>query len=277
MLERLRRAKGKKMNAKRSTTCLFLFVCFALIIGCGASSSSVGFPDNHIRGDYSIDYSQKVAVPIKVTFKLDDDDDLSLPETDSTSTLLPYIFVDKIAGFAFSSATGNVISHDGLVLTNHHVVDENPFRIHVMVGEHSKIAAPASIVAVNEENDLAVIKINYPFSNIAHFGSADDIRINQTIYYWGYPYGLSQNSAGKCFHRGFISRLNVRNNFFSPLTRFYMGIRGAPGVSGSGIYTADGRIIGMMQGYVASGQHFVAIPVDQITEFLRLNKIPYSN
>lgn len=264
------------MRAQRSVLHLFFCVSLILLSGCAARTSAVNFPDSHIYGDYSIEYNEQNAVPIKSTYILEEDDEPASAKT-GVNSLLSYDYVDKTTGFAFSSATGNVISHDGYILTNHHVVDKNPFQIQVMVGEGSKTAVTATIVADDPINDLAVIKINHTFTNIAHFGSADDIRINQTIYYWGYPFGLSRNSAGKCFHRGYISRLNVHNAFFSPLTRFYMGIRGAPGVSGSFIYGTNGRVVGTMQGYVAGGQHFVSIPVDQVTAFLSKNHIPYSN
>jgi S1-C subfamily serine protease len=256
---------------------MYLFFCVSVILisGCAATTSAVNFPDNRIYGDYGIEYNEQNAVPIKSTYILEEDDEPA-PAKTGINSLLSYNFVDKVAGFAFSSATGNVISHDGYILTNHHVVDKNPFKIQVMVGVGNKTAATATIVADDPVNDLAVIKINHTFANIVHFGSADDIRINQTIYYWGYPFGLSRESAGKCFHRGFISQLNAHNAFFSPLTRFYMGIRGAHGVSGSAIYGTDGRAIGIMQGFVADGQHFVAIPVDQVTDFLTAKNMPFS-
>lgn len=265
------------MRAKAYLT--FLFVCFCLLISACATrgTSAARFPGNQSRGEWSIDYNQKNAVPIKATFVVDD----KLPPVKfGANAFLPYQkIIDEVTGLAQSSATGIVISHNGLILTNYHVVNDNPKLIQVMVGPSSKTTAIAKIVAEDRTNDLAVIKVKRNFQNIAHFGSPDDIRINQTIYYWGYPYGLTSASAGKCFHRGYISRTNVHIAFFSKagLVRFYMGIRGIQGVSGSGIYNKDGRIIGVMQGYVASGLHFVAIPVNQVTEFLRKNHILFSD
>lgn len=264
------------MCTQKSALHLFFCVSLILLSCCADRNTAVNFPNNRIYGNYSIDYNQEVAVPIKTTYIFNEDDEPPPSRTDAPFSYLTYAFLDKTTGFSYSSATGDIISHNGYILTNHHVVNRDPYMIEVMVGPDSKIATPATIVADDPVNDLAVIKVNHTFTNIAHFGSADDIRINQSIYYWGYPYGLSRNSAGKCFHRGFISRLNAHVIFFSPLTRFFMGIRGAPGVSGSAIYGTDGRVIGIIQGYVAAGQHFVSIPVDQVINFLTTKNIPFS-
>lgn len=178
------------------------------------------------------------------------------------------------------SASGVVLTHDGLILTNHHVTETNPSSLEVFFQtEGQKVMHRAQLVAFTNfrtGNDLAVIKVNATFPNVVRLGEARQIRTTAKLYNWGYPGGLSSRGLGKNFNSGYISRTGIVIPFFSKQPRFLMGIRGMGGVSGSGIYANDGRLIGLMQGHVAYGRWMVGIPVDQIRRFLDEHHIRYS-
>ncbi|NQU83580.1 MAG: trypsin-like peptidase domain-containing protein [Parcubacteria group bacterium] len=178
------------------------------------------------------------------------------------------------------SASGVVLTHDGLILTNHHVTRTNSKSIEVVLRQgRDEVVHRGQLVSFSKfhgGNDLAVIKVNAYFPQVAHFGESRQIRVSDNVYNWGFPFGLSSRSHGKNYFFGHISMKNVRIPFFSKQPRFLMGIRGIGGVSGSGIFGDDGRLIGLMQGHSGYGLWMVGIPVDQIREFLDERGIPYS-
>lgn len=179
------------------------------------------------------------------------------------------------------SASGVALTHDGLILTNHHVTRTNPKRIEIVLRQgKNEVSHRAQLVAFtefgSEGNDLAVIKVNARFSKVARFGESRQIYESANVYNWGFPFGLSENAIGRSYNFGHISKTRINIPFFGNQERFLMGIKGIGGVSGSGIYARDGRLIGIMQGHIGYGLYMVGIPVNQIRRFLDEHRIPYS-
>lgn len=180
-----------------------------------------------------------------------------------------------------SSASGVVLTHNGHILTNHHVTRTNPGRIEVVLKQgRREVTLRGQLVTYTpfdeNGNDLAVIKVNAHFDNVVRLGEKRQVRTTETVYNWGFPFGLSPSALGKSYQLGYIARTGLVIPFFSDQPRFIMGIRGAGGVSGSGLYARDGRLIGLMQGHTGFGMWMVGIPVDQIRRFLDERNIPYS-
>ncbi|MEA3272182.1 MAG: serine protease [Patescibacteria group bacterium] len=180
-----------------------------------------------------------------------------------------------------SSASGVMLTHDGLILTNHHVTRTNPSRIEVILKQgKNEVTLRGQLVTYTPfatgGNDMAVIRVNAHFDDVVRLGEGRQVRERTEVYNYGFPFGLSRYSMGKCYQLGHISRARTVISFFSREPRFIMGIRGVGGVSGSGIYAQDGRLIGIMQGHTGFGRWMVGIPVNQIRRFLDERGIPYS-
>ncbi len=93
------------------------------------------------------------------------------------------------------SGTGFVISDDGYILTNYHVIEDaysTGSTINVMFSSESgydTTAYTAEVVGFERNNDVAVIKIDATGLSAVTLGSSDSLLVGDTVYAVGNPLG----------------------------------------------------------------------------------------
>jgi serine protease Do len=179
--------------------------------------------------------------------------------------------------------SGEVISTDGYVLTNDHVVDEAPMVVIRLRGEDGRMRpVPATVVARDPIRDLAVIRVPVRFRNAVTLGTESEIRAGMQVYNIGYPY-----DAGKTIDRGYVKQVDLHPDATDPtkpiIPRLYLDIPDGHGTSGSGIYSMEtGHLISIMEAYVVQGVGRspmftrITVPVTVIKQFLDEHRIPYT-
>jgi serine protease Do len=138
--------------------------------------------------------------------------------------------------------SGVIISPDGYILTNDHVVD-GAVDIHVTL--HDRRVLNAKLVGADKLTDLAVIKVNATDLPSIAWGNSDSLKPGQTVLAFGSPFGYFQFSVT----RGIISALN-RPNPYSDNARKPGGFIQTdaainPGNSGGPLVNAHGELIGV--------------------------------
>ncbi len=138
-----------------------------------------------------------------------------------------------------SLGSGVIVSHNGYILTNHHVV-ESADQIEVALADGRK--AKGRIVGSDPETDLAVIKIDLPGSiPFITFGLPDQAQVGDIVLAVGNPFGVGQTvtmgivSALKRNHLG----LNTFENFIQTDAAIN------PGNSGGALVDVNGNLIGI--------------------------------
>jgi S1-C subfamily serine protease len=79
---------------------------------------------------------------------------------------------------------GIVATRDGMIVTNHHVVDGCST---IIVLDSSKIRTPAERVASDSKNDLALIRASRSFSEVAAFRKGVQLQAGESVTVVGYP------------------------------------------------------------------------------------------
>lgn len=156
--------------------------------------------------------------------------------------------------------TGVVIDPRGYILTNFHVVD-GVRRINVgLEGGQSTVAR---IIARDRSTDIAVIKIDPPFTlPVIRIGTSRDLMRGETVIALGNAYGYAHTVT-----RGIISALhrNVEINDsqqYNDLIQTDASIN--PGNSGGPLLNIDGEMIGLNVAVRAGAQNIgFAIPIDK--------------
>ncbi|HEV2215284.1 MAG TPA: Do family serine endopeptidase [Terracidiphilus sp.] len=142
----------------------------------------------------------------------------------------------------YGIGSGVIISPDGYILTNDHVVNG---AINIKVTLHDRRSFPAKLIGVDKLNDLAVIKIDATNLTTIPWGDSTRLQPGQTVLAFGSPFGNFPFSVT----RGIVSALN-RPNIFSQDRRKpgdYIQTDAAinPGNSGGPLVDVHGELIGI--------------------------------
>lgn len=138
-----------------------------------------------------------------------------------------------------SIGSGFIVSSDGLVVTNHHVVNDGN-KITVSLNDGKKYQA--KIIGFDKKSDIALLKINskdsFPFVKI---GNSNKTRIGDWVFVVGNPYGL-----GSSVSTGIISYLS-RNISKSNQNEEFIQTDAAinKGNSGGPMFNLNGEVIGV--------------------------------
>jgi len=139
-----------------------------------------------------------------------------------------------------SLGSGVIVSHDGYILTNHHVVDAaDQIEVALTDGRTAK----GRVIGSDPDTDLAVIKIELPGGDLPAitFGHADQAQVGDIVLAVGNPFGVGQTvtmgivSALKRNHLG----LNTFENFIQTDAAIN------PGNSGGALVDVNGNLIGI--------------------------------
>lgn len=165
---------------------------------------------------------------------------------------------------SWSVGSGIIVSKDGYILTNHHVVGTNPARIIVTLDNGKTINATSEWS--DATLDLAIIKINARNLRAAVLGDSDQIRVGETAVAIGNPLGLQFQ---RTVTAGIVSAVNRtisvstdgRENYMEGLIQTDASIN--PGNSGGPLVNARGEVIGINTIKVISAEAMgFAIPIN---------------
>jgi serine protease Do len=141
-----------------------------------------------------------------------------------------------------SLGSGVIVSGNGYIITNFHVVDKAD-RIRVsLMGEPATVSYPAKVIGSDRETDIAVIKIevNHPLP-FAKLGNSDSMQVGDWVLAVGSPFGLKSTvTAGIISAKG---RNIVPQRQFQSFIQTDAAIN--PGNSGGPLVNMEGEVIGI--------------------------------
>jgi Do/DeqQ family serine protease len=142
-----------------------------------------------------------------------------------------------------ASGSGAIISEDGYIVTNNHVIDGAD---EITVTLNNKKTFKAKLVGADPSSDLAVIKIEAKGLPFLMYGNSDEVRIGQWVLAVGYPLNLETTvTAGIVSAKGRTLDINRRQSA-SPIESFIQTDAAVnPGNSGGPLITLDGKLVGI--------------------------------
>jgi serine protease Do len=151
-----------------------------------------------------------------------------------------------------SLGSGFIVSDDGYILTNNHVVADAD-EIQVTFSENEKYEA--KIIGRDEKTDIALIKIEVDKKiTAAKLGDSDKLRIGDWVVAIGNPFGLGNTvTAGIVSAKGRIIGAGPYDNFIQTDASIN------PGNSGGPLFNLDGEVVGINTAIVAPGGGNVGI------------------
>ncbi|MEK8087315.1 trypsin-like peptidase domain-containing protein [Aquabacterium sp. A3] len=169
-----------------------------------------------------------------------------------------YFFGDRQAQPQSGVGSGVIVSPEGYILTNNHVIDRMD-DIEVILTDGRK--ASAKVIGTDPDTDLAVLKVELPRVPAIVFGNSDLVEVGDAVLAIGNPFGVGQTVTS-----GIVSALGRNQlgiNTFENFIQTDAAIN--PGNSGGALVDAQGNLIGINTAiYSRSGGNMgigFAIPV----------------
>ena len=165
-----------------------------------------------------------------------------------------------------SSGSGFIVSADGYVITNNHVVD-GASRVKVVMNDRREL--DARVVGRDANTDIAVLKVEAKNLPVVRLGDSDALATGDWVLALGYPLSLGQTTtAGIVSAKGRSLGIMGRNTgATSPLEHFIQTDAAInPGNSGGPLVDLQGRVVGVNSAIASptgyySGYGF-AVPID---------------
>lgn len=172
-----------------------------------------------------------------------------------------------------ASGSGILISEDGYIVTNNHVISDGQggtgVAAEITVTMHNKKVYKAKVIGNDPDFDLAVLKIDAKALPFMLYGNSDDVQLGQWVLAVGYPLSLETTvTAGIVSAKGRTIGINSRQGR-SPVESFIQTDAAVnQGNSGGALINTNGQLVGINSAILAptgvyAGYSF-AIPVNLV-------------
>ena len=164
-----------------------------------------------------------------------------------------------------SSGSGFIISEDGYIVTNYHVI-EDASKLTVITNSEEEYSA--TVVGYDESNDFALIKINATGLTPVKLGSSDDLIVGDQVVAIGNPLGEITTSLTV----GYISVKDRDVTIDSSIINMLQTDTAInPGNSGGPLFNMNGEVIGITTAkYSGTAVESIgfAIPIDDVIDMI---------
>ncbi len=268
--------KPKKEKKKKFSTG---FVAFMLIL-CILISSALGFSGAMLYTHFKVADAEISTNGAMIINKVDIDEETAQTLSDKSTTQITEEVADTVVeittevmstnsfyGQYISQGAGSgvIISSDGYIVTNNHVID-GASSITVTLRDESTY--PATLVGTDSIVDVALLKIEATNLKAATFGDSDKLKVGDKAVAIGNPLG----QLGGTVTDGIISALDrdvVIDDETMNLLQTDTAIN--PGNSGGGLFDGQGALVGVVvaksSGEEIEGLGF-AIPINDVIDIL---------
>ncbi len=150
------------------------------------------------------------------------------------------------------SGTGFIVSEDGYILTNYHVIElaaQNDKDVNVILYDGTRYTA--SIVGYEKYNDVAVLKIDANGLKPVSFGNSDSLSVGDLVYAVGNPLGELDFSMSTG-HVSALDRAITSDESGVAINMFQIDAAVNSGNSGGPVYNAAGEVVGIVTAKYAS-------------------------
>lgn len=163
---------------------------------------------------------------------------------------------------AMASGSGVIISEDGYVVTNNHVI-QNADKVEIVLND--KREYEAQVIGRDPSTDLALLKVDAKNLPFIYYGNSDQVKVGEWALAVGNPFSLTSTvTAGIISAKG--RNINILNEKFAIESFIQTDAAVNPGNSGGALVNASGELVGINSAIASntgsySGYSF-AVPVN---------------
>ncbi|MFW5442802.1 MAG: DegQ family serine endoprotease [Methylococcaceae bacterium] len=241
----------------------FIWFCFTLVLTIPSAYAELPDFTQMVKeyGDAVVNISTTKKAP---EMSLQGDGQMPEDVPPQMEELFRHFFQQPGRGFqqreTSSLGSGFIISKDGYVLTNHHVVKDAD---EIVVKMKDRRQLIATVVGSDESTDVALLKVDAEHLPIVKIGSPENLQVGEWVLAIGTPFGFEQSvTAGIVSAKG----RSLPGGNYVPFIQTDVAIN--PGNSGGPLFNMDGEVVGVnSQIYSRSGGYMglsFAIPMDVV-------------
>ncbi len=175
----------------------------------------------------------------------------------STSSVVYIIAYEKVEGSFFSEGftrekgSGVIISEDGYIVTNYHVVKDADF---IEITLEDKREFVAEVIGTDESTDLALLKIEAKQLPSLVFANSDSLQVGEWILAIGNPFGLKSTVTAGIVSAKARSIDALSKNDIESFIQTDAVIN--PGSSGGALVNTDGLLMGIFTAIISSNGNY---------------------
>lgn len=163
--------------------------------------------------------------------------------------------------------SGFLITADGMIVTNKHVVSDEGADYTVITNDNKEY--PAKVLALDPNQDIAILKIDGQNFPILELGSSDSLKIGQTVIAIGNSLGEFSNTVSRGIISGLKRNITASDSIFGQSEKLDNIIQTDaainPGNSGGPLLNSNGEVIGVNVAVAQGAQNIgFAIPANNI-------------
>jgi serine protease Do len=180
------------------------------------------------------------------------------------------------------SGSGVIVSSDGYIVTNNHVVDEGG-KIEVTLSDRKKYTA--KVIGKDPETDLALLKIDATNLPYIEYGNSDELQVGQWVLAVGNPYNLTSTvTAGIISAKGrnidLLPREMASHRVYPIESYIQTDAAVNPGNSGGALVNTNGQLVGINSAIASTTGSYTgysfAIPVNLVRKVVA-DMLQYGN
>jgi S1-C subfamily serine protease len=167
------------------------------------------------------------------------------PDFKNINIQVPIAYRQTLDDVQVGAGSGFIISHNGFIATNKHVVYDKDARYTVAFADGSK--KTARVYFIDPNNDVAIIKVDGTYPTIASLNSSDQLSVGQPVIAIGNALGKQSNTVASGSIIGFNRTISASD---TDLTETLTGLIQSnvpilPGFSGGPLIDLQGNVIGI--------------------------------
>ena len=275
--KRIMKEKSKQYDGGFTARCVALLLGFVLgvagTIG-GAAGAGITHAITSAHGSTQIEVSDRQVAEVRQV-KVDGKQQLTMPEVYAANVNSTVGITTSITtnywGYqttAAASGSGFILTADGYILTNYHVIENSDS---VKVTMYDGTSYDATIVGYDESNDIAVLKIDATGLTPVVLGDSDKLNVGDPVVAIGNPLGELTFSLTS----GAVSALNREVTLSSNVTMDLIQTDCAinSGNSGGALFNLYGEVIGITNAKYSSSGSSSEASIDNIGFAIPINSV----
>jgi serine protease Do len=169
------------------------------------------------------------------------------------------------------AGSGFIVTSDGYIVTNKHVVSDAEAGYTVIFNDGEKIEA--KVIDRDQVNDIAILKIDKKDLNYINMGNSDNIKVGQRVVAIGYALGEFSNTVSAGIISGLARTITAGSQYGGETEQLTDVIQTDasinPGNSGGPLLDLNGNAIGVNVAVAASAENIgFAIPINYVNRIV---------